>query len=56
MLRVDYKTNVDLNSETNFLTYKDYGKIESLHDWRKWENNKDLTHGEWVKVWPKQEH
>ena len=38
----------------HFLTYKDYGKIESLHDWRKWENNKDLTHGEWVKpVWPK---
>ena len=37
-----------------FLTYKDYSKIESLHDWRKWENNKDLTHGEWVKpVWPK---
>ena len=38
----------------HFLTYKDYGKIESLHDWRKWENNKDLTHGEWGKpVWPK---
>tara|TARA_Y100001938_G_scaffold10240_1_gene12605 strand:- start:2358 stop:3797 length:1440 start_codon:yes stop_codon:yes gene_type:complete len=38
----------------HFLTYKDYEKIESLHDWRKWENNKDLTHGEWVKpVWPK---
>ena len=36
------------------LTYKDYGEIESLHDWRKWENNKDLTHGEWVKpVWPR---
>jgi len=36
------------------LTYKDYGKIESLHDWRKWEHNEDLTHGEWVKpVWPK---
>jgi len=38
----------------HLLTYKDYGKIESLHDWRKWENNKDLTHGEWVKpVWPR---
>ena len=36
------------------LTYKDYADIESLHDWRKWENNKDLTYGEWVKpVWPK---
>ena len=37
-----------------YLTYRDYGAIESLHDWRKWENNKELTHGEWVKpVWPK---
>ena len=32
----------------------DYDEIKSLHDWRKWENNQDLTHGEWVKpVWPK---
>jgi glycosyltransferase involved in cell wall biosynthesis len=36
------------------LTYEDYSEIHSLHDWRKWENNKDLTHGEWVKpVWPR---
>ena len=36
------------------LTYKDYGKIKSLHDWRLWENNKALTHGEWAKpVWPR---
>jgi glycosyltransferase involved in cell wall biosynthesis len=36
------------------ITYQDYGKIESLHDWRKWEHNEDLTHGEWVKpVWPR---
>ncbi len=36
------------------ITYQDYAEIESLHDWRKWENNEDLTHGEWVKpVWPK---
>jgi glycosyltransferase involved in cell wall biosynthesis len=36
------------------ITYQDYKDIHSLHDWRKWENNKDLTHGEWVKpVWPK---
>jgi hypothetical protein len=36
------------------LTYKDYADIHSLHDWRKWEHNEDLTHGEWVKpVWPK---
>ena len=36
------------------LTYQDYGEIESLHNWRDWENNEDLTHGEWVKpVWPK---
>ena len=40
--------------EDKLLTYQDYADIESLHDWRKWENNKDLTHGEWVKpVWPK---
>ena len=37
-----------------YLTADDYTEIQSLHDWRKWENNKDLTHGEWVKpVWPK---
>ena len=33
--------------EDKLLTYQDYADIESLHDWRKWENNKDLTHGEW---------
>jgi len=37
-----------------FITSKDYKEIKSLHDDTKWENNKDLTHGEWVKpVWPK---
>ena len=37
-----------------YLTYKDYKDIETLHDWRKWEHNKDLTHGEWAKpVWPR---
>ena len=41
-----------LNGE--YLTYQDYSEIHSLHDWRKWENNEDLTHGEWVKpVWPR---
>ena len=41
-----------LNGE--YVTYQDYKDIHSLHDWRKWENNKDLTHGEWVKpVWPR---
>ena len=36
------------------LTAKDYDEVKSLHDWRKWENNKDLTYGDWVKpVWPK---
>ena len=30
-----------------YLTYKDYKDIETLHDWRKWEHNKDLTYGEW---------
>lgn len=38
-----------------YLTSNDYiNGVQSLHDWRKWENNKDLTHGEWVKpVWPR---
>ena len=37
-----------------YLTYKDYKDIETLHDWRKWEHNKDLTYGEWAKpVWPR---
>ena len=38
-----------------YLTSKDYIiGIKSLHDWRKWEHNEDLTHGEWVKpVWPR---
>jgi glycosyltransferase involved in cell wall biosynthesis len=36
------------------LDYKDYSWVHSLHDWRKWENNEDLTHGKWVKpVWPR---
>ena len=36
------------------ITYQDYKDIESLHDWRKWQDNMLLTHGEWVKpVWPK---
>ena len=36
------------------LDYRDYGWVHSLHDWRKWENNEDLTHGKWVKpVWPR---
>ena len=36
------------------LDYKDYSWVHSLHDWRTWENNEDLTHGEWVKpVWPR---
>ena len=34
------------------LTYKDYSWIESLHDYRKWKDNDDLTWGEWCKpVW-----
>jgi hypothetical protein len=38
-----------------YLTPEDYKNgIKSLHDWRKWEQNEDLTHGEWVKpVWPR---
>ena len=35
------------------LTHEDYDEIHSLHDDRKWKDNPDLTHGEWVKpVWP----
>ena len=36
------------------VTHEDYDEIHSFHDDRKWENNPDLTWGEWVKpVWPK---
>ena len=35
------------------VTHEDYSKIHSFHDRDKWENNPELTHGEWVKpVWP----
>ena len=35
------------------LTHEDYDEIHSLHDDRKWKDNSDLTHGDWVKpVWP----
>ena len=35
------------------VTPEDYDEIHSLHDDRKWKDNPDLTHGEWVKpVWP----
>ena len=35
------------------ITYEDYDEIHSLHDDKKWKDNPDLTHGEWVKpVWP----
>ena len=35
------------------LTPDDYDEIHSLHDDKKWKDNPDLTHGEWVKpVWP----
>ena len=36
------------------LNYRDYGAIKSLHNWKNWENNEELTWGDWVKpVWPK---
>ena len=36
-----------------YLTENEYLEIKSLHDDRKWKDNKDLTWGEWVKpVWP----
>jgi len=35
------------------VTHEDYTEIHSFHDDRKWKDNPDLTHGEWVKpVWP----
>ena len=35
------------------VTHDDYSEIHSFHDDRKWKDNPDLTHGEWVKpVWP----
>ena len=35
------------------LTYKDYSWVHTLHEAKKWKDNKDLTWGEWVKpVWP----
>ena len=46
--------NLDNSGFTEgFLTANDYSEIKSLHDDRKWKDNPDLTHGEWVKpVWP----
>ena len=36
------------------LTADDYDWVHTLHDYEKWENNSDLTWGDWVKpVWPK---
>ena len=36
-----------------FLTVDDYSWVHSLHEAKKWKDNKDLTWGEWVKpVWP----
>ena len=35
------------------LTPEDYKEIKSLHNWKEWEHNEELTWGEWVKpVWP----
>ena len=36
-----------------WLSEEDYSEIHTLHDRRKWANNKDLTWGKWVKpIWP----
>ena len=36
------------------LDENDYSWVHSLHNDKEWENNPDLTHGEWVKpVWPR---
>ena len=35
------------------VTYEDYTEIHSFHDDKKWKDNPELTHGNWVKpVWP----
>src|SRR5210317_71483 len=37
-----------------YINYRSYGAIKSLHDWRLWEHNEELTWGEWAKpVWPR---
>ena len=37
-----------------FLTPEDYKDIKSLHNWKEWEHNEELTWGQWAKpVWPK---
>ncbi len=48
------KTNKTGDGQSReYVTYEDYDEIHSLHDDRKWKDNPDLTHGEWVKpVWP----
>ena len=54
MLRVVLQDQCGFRLKDKFITYQDYKDIHSLHDWRKWENNEELTWGEWVKpVWPK---
>ncbi len=36
-----------------WLSHEDYTEIHSLHDRRKWKDNKDLTWGKWAKpIWP----
>jgi len=46
--QVGFKINGEL------INYKQYEEIKSLHDWKKWEHNEELTWGEWCKpVWPK---
>ena len=46
--QVGFKINGEL------INYKQYQEIKSLHDWKKWEHNEELTWGEWCKpVWPK---
>ena len=48
------KTNSTGDGQSwEYITPDDYNEIGSLHDDRKWKDNPDLTHGEWVKpVWP----
>lgn len=45
--------SINDNGNVRYLNEEDYVEIGSLHDYRKWKNNKELTHGDWAfPVWP----
>jgi hypothetical protein len=45
--------SINESGNVRYLNEEDYVEIGSLHDYRKWKNNKELTHGDWAfPVWP----